>query len=98
MTGIVFHLDEQLPDLPRGHTLYLDSTWALTAIDERRVWSDEADVPGKGTILSVVVSDWFHPSDYGVPAVFCSTDDVATEVWRQLGEHLSALRDLPVPS
>jgi uncharacterized protein with NAD-binding domain and iron-sulfur cluster len=97
MTGIVFHLDRELPGLPRGHTLYLDSTWALTAIDERRVWSAGAGVPGTGTILSVVVSDWFHPSDQGIPAVFSSTDHVAEEVWRQLGEHLGTLRGLPMP-
>ncbi len=97
MTGIVFHLDRHI-ELPRGHMLCLDSEWALTAIDERPVWSLDEEDGGRNTILSVDVSDWFRPSSTGLPAQFGELADIVAEVWRQLQEHIVELRSVDVPA
>ncbi len=82
MTGIVYHLREQVEKLPRGHILCLESEWALTAVEQRRIWPN--DIPVWKSLVSVNVSDWFSPSPKGLPARFEKPEDVATETWRQL--------------
>ncbi len=100
MNGIVFHLDDELPALPDGHILCLESEWALTAIEQRRFWRPGYVREGDPhTILSVNVSDWFNAGRVGLPARFENFDGVASEVWSQLCEHVPELsrQSLPTP-
>jgi uncharacterized protein with NAD-binding domain and iron-sulfur cluster len=88
MTGIVYHLDEEV-HLPRGHLLCLESEWALTAVEQRRIWGQE--VPTWKALISVNVSDWFAPSSEALPARFETIQHVADETWRQLRTDIPSL-------
>ena len=88
MNGIMFYLDRDVP-LVHGHTLFIDSQWALTSISQAQFWpgfelSSMGDGRAEG-ILSVDVSDWealgiVHDKQ----AMFCSKDQIRDEVWAQL--------------
>jgi hypothetical protein len=101
MNGIVYYLDRDLRGV-HGHTIYIDSPWALTSISQPQFWGPrfQPDRLGDGRargILSVDVSDW-EAIGSGVrkQAMFCSRDEIAAEVWYQLKESLDddATRDL----
>jgi len=89
MNGIQFYLATDQP-LTNGHTIYLDSNWALTSISQRQFWSgyDLARYGnGKvGGILSVDISDWNAPGNFnGKRAIDCATrEEIKDEVWAQL--------------
>ena len=64
MNGVLFYLDTDVP-VVHGHTIYIDSEWALTSISQAQFWRD-VDVGRYGDgnvrgILSVDVSDWETP-------------------------------------
>jgi uncharacterized protein with NAD-binding domain and iron-sulfur cluster len=88
MNGIMFYLDRDVR-VTHGHTIYIDSPWALTSISQAQFWSDfELEQMGDGRvegILSVDVSDW---EQQGVlhqkQAMYCSAEEVREEVWGQL--------------
>lgn len=88
MNGLQFYLSDDVP-LLHGHIIHMDSQWALTSISQVQFWTSEwidryiGDVEFNG-ILSVDVSDWDAPGLGGRPAVECSPDEVAAEVWAQL--------------
>lgn len=92
MNGVMFYLRKDVP-LGRGHTLYIDSEWALTSISQQQFWPDvDLNSRGDGTvrgILSVDVSDWETPGTNGKPAMRCSKQEIVKEVWTQLKEHLN---------
>jgi uncharacterized protein with NAD-binding domain and iron-sulfur cluster len=88
MNGIMFYLDRDVR-VGHGHTIYIDSPWALTSISQAQFW-DRFDLEQMGDgrvegILSVDVSDW---EQQGVvhrkQAMYCSKDEVREEVWAQL--------------
>jgi uncharacterized protein with NAD-binding domain and iron-sulfur cluster len=88
MNGIMFYLDRDVP-LVHGHTVYIDSPWALTSISQAQFWPDvELEEMGDGRvdgILSVDVSDWEAPGTvHGKQAMYCSKEEVREEVWAQL--------------
>ena len=93
MNGIMFYLRRDVP-LIHGHTIYIDSAWALTSISQRQFWPG-FDLHGMGFgdvdgILSVDVSDWERPSRRtGKVASKCSADEIKAEVWAQLKDHLN---------
>ena len=91
MNGVMFYLRRDVP-FGRGHTIYIDSEWALTSISQQQFWPDvELSRLGDGRvrgILSVDVSDWTTPGTNGKPALDCTPDEIAQEVWTQLKEHL----------
>jgi uncharacterized protein with NAD-binding domain and iron-sulfur cluster len=95
MNGIQFYLTEDLP-LARGHQAYTDSPWALTGISQRQFW-DEGDFAAEeftdGAIqgvLSVIISDWETPGVvYDKPARECTREEIKTEVWTQIADHLN---------
>jgi uncharacterized protein with NAD-binding domain and iron-sulfur cluster len=93
MNGIQFYLSHDEP-LVYGHTIYLDSPWALTSISQRQFWT-HVDLSqfgnGKvGGILSVDISDWEAPGVvYGKPARECTAEEIRNEVWTQLKQHLN---------
>jgi geranylgeranyl pyrophosphate synthase/uncharacterized protein with NAD-binding domain and iron-sulfur cluster len=94
MNGVQFYLRRDVPML-HGHIIHMDSQWALTSISQVQFWSREwydryiGDVEFNG-ILSVDVSDWTAPGLGGRPAVECTPDEVAAEVWAQLKRSMNA--------
>ncbi|HEY9127731.1 MAG TPA: FAD-dependent oxidoreductase, partial [Acidobacteriaceae bacterium] len=92
MNGIQFYLEKDVP-VVNGHTIYIDSPWALTSISQRQFWRDGAmNRYGDGRlggILSVDVSDWNTPGIlYGKTARECSVEEIKSEVWAQIKAHL----------
>jgi uncharacterized protein with NAD-binding domain and iron-sulfur cluster len=90
MNGIMFYLKQDVP-LIHGHSIYIDSPWALTSISQRQFWP-RVNIRGLGDgsvggILSVDISDWDTPGEHtaaGKPARRCTREQVASEVWAQL--------------
>jgi uncharacterized protein with NAD-binding domain and iron-sulfur cluster len=90
MNGIMFYLKRDVP-LIHGHTIYIDSAWALTSISQRQFWPGiDLRALGDGSvggILSVDISDWERKGTFtakGKTARTCSKEEVASEVWAQL--------------
>jgi len=95
MNGIMFYLHDDVP-LVHGHTIYIDSAWALTSISQRQFWPHtNFSTMGDGRvggILSVDISDWKTPGAYaakGKTAMECTREEVAEEVWAELKESLN---------
>lgn len=73
MTGLQFYLDRPLAHLASnmGHHLYLNSDWALTAIQQSTFWRppfQELTRYGSGdiqSVLSVIISNWKKPYSAG---------------------------------
>jgi uncharacterized protein with NAD-binding domain and iron-sulfur cluster len=92
MNGVMFYLDRDVP-VVHGHSLYVDSLWALTSISQRQFWP-EVDFGRLGDgrvegILSVDVSDWEAQGNNGKQAMYCSSEEVCKEVWTQLKRSLN---------
>jgi uncharacterized protein with NAD-binding domain and iron-sulfur cluster len=93
MSGVQFYLDDDVP-VVHGHTIYIDSEWALTSISQAQFWRGiDVGRYGDGNvrgILSVDVSDWDTPGRRtGKVASRCSRDEIRAEVWGQLVDHLN---------
>lgn len=99
MNGIQFFLKEDAP-LVHGHTIYLDSPWALTSISQQQFWPgyDLADF-GDGNVrgvISVDISNWHEPGNtVAKPAKYCSAEEIKTEVWEEI-KRSHALDEQPV--
>ena len=93
MNGIQFFLDCDLRLAP-GHTIYVDSEFALTSISQQMFWKD-VDIPALGDgrvrgVLSVDISEWDEPCKcHGLPATAMSREQIKEEVWRQVKEHVN---------
>jgi uncharacterized protein with NAD-binding domain and iron-sulfur cluster len=92
MNGVMFYLDRDVA-LQRGHAIFIDSEWALTAISQAQFWpAFDLEERGNGQvdgILSVDVSEWETASKRtGKMAIECTKEEVREEVWRQLVEHI----------
>jgi uncharacterized protein with NAD-binding domain and iron-sulfur cluster len=92
MNGVMFYLDRDVR-MAHGHSLYIDSRWALTSISQRQFWPEvnfsrlgDGRVEG---ILSVDVSDWEAQGNNGKQAMYCSSEEVCREVWAQLKRSLN---------
>ena len=90
MNGIMFYLRRDVP-LVHGHSIYIDSAWALTSISQRQFWPHfDLHAMGDGEVgglLSIDVSDWEAPGAFaakGKIARQCSKEEIAEEVWAQL--------------
>jgi uncharacterized protein with NAD-binding domain and iron-sulfur cluster len=92
MNGIMFYLHRDVP-MVRGHTIYVDSPWSLTSISQAQFWPDvdlDSSAGGQvGGILSVDISEWTADGFLGKPAMQCTRDEVAEEVWAQLKQHVN---------
>jgi uncharacterized protein with NAD-binding domain and iron-sulfur cluster len=93
MNGIQFFLEQDIP-VVNGHTIYIDSPWALTSISQRQFWREGAMSrygDGRlGGILSVDISDWRSPGVlFGKPAMHCTAEEIREEVWTQMKMHLN---------
>jgi uncharacterized protein with NAD-binding domain and iron-sulfur cluster len=91
MNGVQYYLFTDVP-LQHGHTIYMDSEWALTSVSQHQFWPD-VDFASLGDgrvrgILSVDVSDWEKPGKNGKPARDCSPKEIIHEVWEQAKAHL----------
>ena len=91
MVGIQFYLYEDVP-LARGHLVFPDSPWALTAISQPQFWTD---VVGRfrrrygdgqvGGLLSVDISQWDNVGTHvKKTAKECTPEEIKDEVWWQL--------------
>ncbi len=92
MNGMQFYLEHDVP-VVNGHSIYIDSPWALTSVSQRQFWRDgqlQRYGDGRlGGILSVDISDWDAPGIlYGKPAMQCTAEEIKNEVWTQIKEHL----------
>jgi uncharacterized protein with NAD-binding domain and iron-sulfur cluster len=92
MNGVIFYLDRDIP-LERGHAIFIDSDWSLTAISQAQFWPDvNLEKRGDGRvdgILSIDVSDWDRPSRRtGMRARDCTQDEIFDEVWAQVVDHI----------
>jgi uncharacterized protein with NAD-binding domain and iron-sulfur cluster len=93
MNGIMFYLDRDVALVP-GHTIYIDSPWALTSISQAQFWPGfKLTEMGDGRVeglLSVDVSDWERVGAvHGKQAMYCSAEEVRDEVWAQLKRGLN---------
>lgn len=94
MNGAMFYLRNDVP-LHRGHTIFFDSEWSLTAISQAQFWPD-VDLRQRGDgnvagILSVDISEWDRPGRRIKKAEReCTRDEIREEVWGQLVDHLGA--------
>jgi uncharacterized protein with NAD-binding domain and iron-sulfur cluster len=87
MNGIQIYLTEDVP-LARGHSIYVDSPWALTSISQAQFWRHlSLSAYGNGMvrgIISVDISEWSEPGLNGKAAKDCTPEEIRTEVWEQL--------------
>ncbi len=94
MNGIQFYLNHDVP-VVHGHTIYVDSAWALTSVSQHQFWTGvKLDKYGNGTvkgILSVDISDWKTPGTkiHLKPAEECTAKEIMEESWAQLRDHLN---------
>ncbi|MGJ7506625.1 hydroxysqualene dehydroxylase [Variovorax sp. GT1P44] len=87
MNGIQIYLTEDVP-LSHGHSIYVDSPWALTSISQPQFWrrlnlSEYGDGTVKG-IISVDISEWSEPGLNGKAAKDCTPEEIKAEVWTQI--------------
>jgi uncharacterized protein with NAD-binding domain and iron-sulfur cluster len=88
MNGVQFYL-RSAPALVHGHSLYIDSPWALTSISQQQFWQGiDLTTMGDGQatgVLSVIISDWDTPGElHNKPARECSSTELISEVRHQL--------------
>lgn len=87
MNGIQFYLRRDVP-LVHGHTIYLESPWALTSVSQAQFWKGyDMAAHGDGQvrgILSVDISNWREKGLAGQPAMGCSREEIKDEVWEQI--------------
>lgn len=91
MNGIQIYLTEDVP-ISHGHTIYVDSPWALTSISQAQFWkSVDLGAYGDGTvkgIISVDISEWEQKGLNGKAAKECTREEIKVEVWEQLRRSL----------
>jgi hypothetical protein len=92
MNGIQIYLTEDVR-IAHGHTIYVDSPWALTSISQAQFWknvdlSSLGDGAVKG-IISVDISEWEEKGLNGKAANACTSDEIKAEVWEQLKRSLN---------
>src|SRR5581483_6008828 len=93
MNGIQFYLAQDVP-IVNGHAIYLNSPWALTSISQHQFWTGvDLSKFGNGKvrgIISVDISDWDAPVVvFNKPARQCTAEEIRTEAWTQLKQHLN---------
>src|SRR5262245_56484554 len=92
MNGIQIYLKEDVP-LARGHSIFIDTPWALTSISQAQFWN-RFNLSGYGDgsirgIISVDISEWAEPGLFGKAAKDCTPEEVKVEVWEQLKRSLN---------
>ena len=97
MNGIQFYLRRAV-SLAHGHVIHTDTEWALTSISQVQFWKsispEEFGDSDVHDVLSVDISDWESPGSNGLPAMQCSREEVAREVWSQLKRSVDRQKEL----
>jgi uncharacterized protein with NAD-binding domain and iron-sulfur cluster len=92
MNGIQIYLTEDVR-IAHGHTIYVDSPWALTSISQAQFWKNvDLSSLGDGAVkglISVDISEWEEKGLNGKPANACTSDEIKAEVWEQLKRSLN---------
>ena len=87
MNGLQLYLTRDVP-LTHGHTIYIDSPWALTSVSQKQFWPEiDLTTYGDGTIrgiISVDISEWEAPGLHGKTARECTREEIKAEVWEQM--------------
>ncbi len=106
MNGMQLYLNRDIK-LDYGHTMYVDSPWAITTISQSQFWpevklSAYGDGKVKG-IISIDISNWEadgvleHPPDgKHKPAKECTKEQIKDEVVAQLMQGLNKKGEEPV--
>lgn len=93
MNGAQFYLTQDI-QINQGHTIYIDTPWAITSISQKQFWpnvdlNEYGDGNVKG-ILSVDISDWDSPGIlYNKSAKECTKEEIIKEIWEQLKRSLN---------
>ncbi|MFQ3575473.1 MAG: FAD-dependent oxidoreductase [Cytophagales bacterium] len=98
MSGLQLYLKEDVP-LNHGHTIYIDTPWALTSISQAQFWknydwANHGDGTVKG-ILSIDISDWFSSDELTEKTAFDWLKEkdgeyvIVKKVWEQLQKSLN---------
>jgi 15-cis-phytoene desaturase len=96
MNGVMFYLRRD-ETMVYGHTIYIDSPWALTSISQRQFWArpELGRVNGQKVagVLSVDISDWDSPGIvHGKAARSCTKQEIVNEVLTQIRQHLATTK------
>ncbi|HYB48995.1 MAG TPA: FAD-dependent oxidoreductase, partial [Streptosporangiaceae bacterium] len=92
LAGIQYFFDTEF-QLLRGHMYYSGTEWALSSINQHGMWERRPTLARDGhvSVLSVDIGDFNTPSRHlvdefgrGKAARDCTSDELATEVWRQI--------------
>jgi uncharacterized protein with NAD-binding domain and iron-sulfur cluster len=92
MNGIQFYLREDVEQVC-GHTIYVDSPWALTSISQQQFWkhhrlADRGNGDVRG-VLSVDISDWLEGKSNKRAAKWSGSPvEIKEQVLKQMGKHL----------
>jgi uncharacterized protein with NAD-binding domain and iron-sulfur cluster len=100
MNGMQLYLSQDV-SVDHGHTMYVDSPWALTSVSQLQFWpgfkiADYGNGEVRG-ILSIDISEWDekgmleHPPGSGVrkTAKECTREEIKDEVWAQIRQSLN---------
>jgi uncharacterized protein with NAD-binding domain and iron-sulfur cluster len=92
MNGIQIYLTEDVP-ITHGHTIYVDSPWALTSVSQAQFWRNvDLSAMGDGAvkgIISIDISEWEQKGLNGKTAMECTSEEIKAEVWEQLKRSLN---------
>jgi len=93
MNGVQFYLNTDIK-ITHGHSIFVDTPWALTAVSQAQFWKDfPMDGFGNGEvqgIISVDISEWNQPGTFNKKkASECSEEEIIKEVWEQMKESLA---------
>ena len=93
MNGVLFYLDRDVP-LVHGHAIYIDSEWALTSISQAQFWREStssatATAASRGSCRSTSRTGRRPGARTGKVAARCTREEIRTEVWGQLTDHLN---------
>ena len=106
MNGMQLYLNKEI-DLDYGHTMYVDSPWALTSVSQIQFWQDfdlseYGDGKVKG-ILSIDISNWdakglleHPPEGKRKSAEECTKEEIKKEVVAQMAKSLNKEGQEPV--
>ncbi len=90
MAGFMLYLRRDTR-MVKGHSIYIDSPWALTSVSQAQFWPDHQGwiIPGSVEgILSVDISDWETAGRYvGKPARDCTPEEICKEVLGEIRDH-----------
>lgn len=106
MNGIQFYLTEEVT-IDHGHTMYVDSPWAITSISQLQFWKGfEVAQYGNGSIkgiISVDISNWdkngilkHGPDKVLKTAKECTKEEIKDEVWAQMKAALNKPGEPPM--